>query len=336
MKILIYISVFLMMSFASIFAQDIHFSQYKEAAQFINPALTGRFPADHRVVLNYRSQWSSVAEPYRTMGFQYDANIKLNRRAKDAIGLGLSFYDDKAGAGDMGIGQIAFAVSYTKTMDSKNFFTFGMQASYIYNHLDIEKLTWDSQYDGSHFDASLPANESGYAETFSYFDFNTGINWEFIANKTTSYYAGVALLHLKRNELKFKLNSDEILHKRYTVIAGFSKKINSTVTVKPSVYYQHQGPANEVIFGSQFKYKVDESVRNKSMLDMYFTLGAYYRYGDAFIFSAGYSYMNFTVRLSYDINSSSLAIVSKNKGGFEISLIYMTPYKRAYRGSSLL
>jgi type IX secretion system PorP/SprF family membrane protein len=329
-------TIILLFAGLNFYGQDIHFSQFIEASQFVNPANTGRFSAEHRAILNYRSQWASVADPYKTIGFQYDAHIKLDHRDRDALGVGLSFFDDKAGVGDMGIGQIAFALSYTKTMDSKNFFTFGLQAAYAYSHLNIEKFSWDSQYNGSSYNPDLPSNESGYVERFSYFDFNAGVYWHLIANKTTEYFVGASLFHLKNNELEFRLNNSDILNKRYVITAGSNKKINSTLTVKPALFYLHQGAANEFLLGTQLKYMVDEKSNHKKMQDMFFTLGAYYRFNDAFIFSAGYSYMNFTIRFSYDINSSPLAIVSHNKGGFEFSLVYMTPYKRKYKGSSLL
>ena len=43
-------------------AQDIHFTQWMFSPLNLNPAETGRFDGDYRVVGNYRSQWGAVME----------------------------------------------------------------------------------------------------------------------------------------------------------------------------------------------------------------------------------------------------------------------------------
>ncbi|HNM24595.1 MAG TPA: type IX secretion system membrane protein PorP/SprF, partial [Saprospiraceae bacterium] len=41
-------------------AQDIHFSQFYMSPLNLNPAMTGVMNCNHRIVANYRNQWSSI------------------------------------------------------------------------------------------------------------------------------------------------------------------------------------------------------------------------------------------------------------------------------------
>ena len=48
------------------FGQDIHFSQFYSSPLTLNPAYTGNYEGNWRVMSNYRTQWSAIAEPYKT------------------------------------------------------------------------------------------------------------------------------------------------------------------------------------------------------------------------------------------------------------------------------
>ena len=52
------------------FSQDIHFSQFMNSSFLYNPGNTGLVNGAHRILLNYRSQWSSIATPYCYLSLQ--------------------------------------------------------------------------------------------------------------------------------------------------------------------------------------------------------------------------------------------------------------------------
>ena len=58
-----------------VFAQDIHFSQYRETPMLINPAQTA-LNKDVRIILNYKDQWRSFVSPYKTFAFSGEMKIK--------------------------------------------------------------------------------------------------------------------------------------------------------------------------------------------------------------------------------------------------------------------
>jgi len=53
------------------FAQDIHFSQMEYSPLTLNPALAGA-NSPMQGIVNYRSQWNSVAVPYKTIAASFD------------------------------------------------------------------------------------------------------------------------------------------------------------------------------------------------------------------------------------------------------------------------
>ena len=59
-----------------VISQDIHFSNWQMSPLNLNPANTGMFEGDGRIIFNYRNQWKSVPVPYNTYSFGADFNLK--------------------------------------------------------------------------------------------------------------------------------------------------------------------------------------------------------------------------------------------------------------------
>src|SRR3954464_13100917 len=75
--------------------QDIHFSQFYMTPLLLNPAQAGA-QHDMRGTVNYKSQWSSVAQPYSTANLSWD--MRIGKTAKSGIqGVGINISQDKAG-----------------------------------------------------------------------------------------------------------------------------------------------------------------------------------------------------------------------------------------------
>ena len=60
---------------SSSLAQDVHFSQFNQTPQLINPGATGVFNGSIRGILNYRTQWSAFGNAFKTYGASFDAPI---------------------------------------------------------------------------------------------------------------------------------------------------------------------------------------------------------------------------------------------------------------------
>ena len=61
------------------FGQDIHFSQFWMAPLIQNPAMAGAM-YDMEGILNYKSQWGSIASPYKTYNASFDMRVTKSKR----------------------------------------------------------------------------------------------------------------------------------------------------------------------------------------------------------------------------------------------------------------
>ncbi|HEX8607316.1 MAG TPA: type IX secretion system membrane protein PorP/SprF, partial [Pedobacter sp.] len=82
-------------------AQDLHFSQYFNSPLLVNPANTGFIPeGDHRLGINYRNQWASIGNPYKTFSIFGDGQFFGERFENGWLGVGGALLRDVAGSGD--------------------------------------------------------------------------------------------------------------------------------------------------------------------------------------------------------------------------------------------
>jgi len=101
-------------------AQDVHFTMYDVMPVTTNPATTGVFNGDFRGVLNYRSQWGSIGNPYKTYAVMIDGGLFKNKWKNGFIGVGLGAYSDVAGETKFGTTKINLALSSVLYLDDKN------------------------------------------------------------------------------------------------------------------------------------------------------------------------------------------------------------------------
>ncbi len=336
-KILLIISI---LGASLTWAQDIHFAHIEQSPQFINPAMLGSFEGDHRAILNYKSQWASVTTPYKTMAVQYDGRYSGKRWNSDVLTFGLSFVSDEAGEVSISSKQFNLGVGYIKTLNKEHALSAGFQIGWAKKGLDQTSARWDNQYDPSAiggYNPSYDSRETYYGNSFSYLDMNFGILWTYTPFRNMGLKTGFSVYHISPVELQYIDGSQDIMDRRWNAHMTFFRRMKgSNVTIMPSILFMNQGSTRETVLGFGIRYALDENSRHTGAVqDMYFELGGQYRLGDAFIFSAGYAWRNFQFRASYVFNTSKLSLASEGNGGFELSLVYVTPFKRKYRGNSM-
>src|SRR5574337_569733 len=179
MKKTISIFTFVLAFGAAAFAQDIHFSQFYLAPLNVNPGLTG---AEHdlNVSLNYKSQWSSVAVPFKTMAFGFDMRLNRNKQSKGFFAAGINFYSDKAGDAKLTTSMGTLHLAYHVHLNSKNTLGAGVSAGMGQRSVDMGALKWGTQYDGTSYNASLLSGEPVTGtSSFNFIDFGGGIDWNY-------------------------------------------------------------------------------------------------------------------------------------------------------------
>lgn len=296
----------------------------------LNPAETGDFLADHRLVANYRNQWASVTVPYKTFSASYDNLQKSILNLPGNLGIGLLFNSDVAGDGNFGTVQVKFSLAYhhLSLLDSTLDIGLGVNIAYNQQSLDFHRLYFDNQYNGVSYDPNMQNNETFSTEQFSYFDFSIGLKASYLIDKIVPIHWGIAFNHLNRPEQSFYGNDLNRLEGKFNTYLSSKIPLIKYWSVLPYVFYYHQGTYDEFFMGAL----VEKELNNVSFRSINF--GLTNRVRDALIFRLGMNYESFDIGFSYDLNYSSLRVASNGIGAFEISIIYLMynpiKYERIY------
>jgi len=307
----------------SLKAQDVHFSQFYETAILRNPALTGVFSDDYKVGVIYRSQWSSVSNPYQTGA----ANIELHtpvHGGNDNISFGLLSYYDKAGSINYQTMAVYPAINYNKSLGDKNnsFVSVGFTGGYLQNSFDPGKATFNNQYINNFFSSTNPTGENITNAKLAYWDIGTGINFNSTAGKNgdISYMLGVAGYHFSTPATSYMNDKSLKLPMRWNGNGFLGYKINETYTLQLQANYMQQGVYSEMIGGVLVGW--DKSIVTNDGSSPFFAIyaGVLYRVQDAFVPVLKLKYKDYSFGLSYDVNVSKLEPASQLRGGMEITI----------------
>jgi type IX secretion system PorP/SprF family membrane protein len=302
--------------------QDIHFSQSEFSPLFVNPAYTGRFQGDFRLVNNYRSQWRSINKAFSTLGLGMDKPVTY---MGEDFGVGFVYFNDYAGNKHLVTHSFHASLAYQMNWNNHQI-TAGLQPGFVLREFDSETITFPSQYDPSSggYNTGIPNGESMLEEQIHYFDLNAGIAWRKKINHLLPA-AGFAVDHLNRPVESFNKN-DNWPRKavKYTVTGSIAIELENNFTVKPSVFYSQQQSATEFMVGGMgFKeLKTEEFKKVLVFAGPYFRSNLVKNF-DAMIITGGIQINNIGLAINYDVNVSGLRQASNFKGAFEFSIVYI-------------
>ena len=315
-------------------AQDMHFSQFNQAPLYANPAFTGAFVGDQRVILNYKDQWRSIGVPYRTAAISLDAGL-FKRKWKTAyLGAGLAVFNDRAGDTKFGLTQVNLSASGIVYINDKNHLSLGLQGGYAQRSVDKDAMRWDEQFNGDYYDQSLASGESTVFEPYGFGDLSAGFLWNFSApasnvvkNNPLKWNVGVAFFHLNKPKQKFYSTNRDVLYAKMVVHGGgYVGLAHTKLALLPSIFYQRQGKSDELDIGMMVRFQLKEESKLTGLIkETAIRIGGYYRLQDAVIPAFIIEFANFALGVSYDFNVSTLSAASNAQGGIEISLKYVNP-----------
>jgi type IX secretion system PorP/SprF family membrane protein len=329
------ISILSVAGFASLSAQDFHYSMFTMTPLTLNPAMTGNFTGDIRIVNNYRMQWSSISKPYSTYSFGGDMPLpkRGNRKTNpDFFALGLNVNVDKAGSTSLKNNQFSGLFSYNKSLDGSGatFFSVGFSAGINQRSINIASTSWDAQFNGLEYDPTLSSGETLLPnDHYIYGDYATGIAFTSVRNDRFKMNGGASVSHLSRPEIDFLGGKDRLYMKfGFHYSAQIALGANSNAWLMPQLQYVQQGPSRLINAGAGVKFQMQErSHYTGYQNDRSFTIGAMYRLGDAV---SGYFRVDIGpvgAAFNYDLNVSKLTAATNGKGALEFMVIYTGIYK---------
>lgn len=307
-------------------AQGIHFSQYYNAPQLLNPANTALMPdEDFQVGGNYRDQWSNVPAPFQTISVYGDFQAFRNRNITNWMGIGFGFFSDKAGRGVLSLNKFLVSLAYHIQMGESSMISAGLSAAYSNRSVDYSRLTFDAQWDGFSFNSDLAQNEPYALQSVNYMDLMAGVNYAFFPSESFYLKVGVGLQHINRPRESF-YRQDNRLGMRPVFNADALIQINDRWIANPSVYYSSQKQASEIVGGSLFNYAI--SLEEGTQMIM----GLFYRWNESFIPVMGLEWSKVRMMVSYDATTSAFSKANRSYGALEFSVSYRGLYGSNSRG----
>lgn len=304
----------------SIYAQDLHFSQFYEAPLLRNPSLAGIFEGDFRAQLVYRNQWASVTNPYQTGSLNSEYKFHVGR-GDDFMTAGLQVLWDRAGTVALTTSHLMPALNFHKSLsaDRNRYVSLGFMGGPVMRRLDRSKVTTNNQYDGFGYNGSLPDGET-FTSNYSYFDMAVGMsfNTSLGDNPRNNMFAGVAYHHFNEPVNAFYDNLQHL--PKWVISGGLRTTMGDESYITINADYSSQGPYKEWIGGALFA-KTFGDYENP---DYTVHFGGYLRWKDAIIPVIKLDYRPFSLGFSYDMNISTLRTASQGRGGFELSLTWLS------------
>lgn len=321
LKISLFAIVFCSYFSSILMAQDLHFSQYYRTPIMLNPANTGAFEEDIRMMAIARNQWATIPVNYNSIGASFDMNFPF-KVTKDKFGLGLQIMGDRAGDSKFTTFQATGSGAYHLVTSGLNFMilSIGANVNFIQRSYNPDLLRFPEQFNGDYFDPSLPVTEQFDRLSLNFFDFGLGLNYQqtFLDQHVLSF--GASVQHLLSSEQNFlRQSSNALLQKKWNLYLNGDISLGKGFSIIPLLFYQHQDEKYEIVTGGGLGFHLTPKSNERNKMK----LGLVYRIDDALIPWVQYEYKRSSVQLSYDYNNSPLSIASNSYGGLELSYGYL-------------
>lgn len=297
-------------------AQDYLFSQFDMMPHVYNPAQTGDYYGSVRLGGIYRDQGFAISEDrYNTPGFYVDAPIITGFRDRDWIGIGATFLQDNAGAGQLKTGEVRLNVAYHLGLDkdSENVLTFGIQGgNYFRSFGEASQLEFENEITGNGQMSSMPIEMAD-----NKWSFGAGVLLRTQLNDRAKFRLGGAVNHLLNFEYGLAQSSNERIPLTINAHAGLEQQLTQFVSIKPMIITQFVGGDYNAAIQSYVSIQPD---RQK---EFYLEPGIGYRLQDAVMIFAGVQWESFKARLAYDATISPMAAANGSAGALELAAMYI-------------
>lgn len=321
-----HIPVFYMMLFAFCihvskfsFSQDIHFSNWQMSPLNLNPANTGMFEGDGRLIFNYRNQWQSVPVPYSTFSFGGDYNLKKSfiKNTEEAVGIILNH--DAAGDGKYKITDFKIPINHKFSFkkDSGLSVALGIIGGITNISVDANRLSYDKQWDGDAYSAGLNNGESFAKQSKLFADIGAGVVVQKKINQKMKATIGYSINHINKPNISFYNTPGVVLRVKHNESLQFKYSFNNISAMMFEYYGNQQQKFRENLFGLSYYHTLDPKTNTIC------NVGLLTRINDAIITTVGLEYNNMRLQASYDYNYSQFKRATNGRGGLEISFIYI-------------
>lgn len=307
------------------------FSQYYFSPMNVNPALLGT-QAHLTVGVQHRTQWRNLVHPHQASLLSIAKPVVAPGAPHRPIGgVGLTLVNEAVGTNSFyrALG-INLGAAYNLRLDRRQtrLISFGLQGGFIQRRLNVGQLQWGSQYDPMvGYNPEIAPSVGVLNDRVGFATFSAGLVYHYnpsreLLVRNLSGFSGLSATNLNRPFSSFYPASQtrEALVLRWH--SGLEIPLSTSIKILPQALVAYQNAAQyHINVGSYVHYVFSQSARTSDER-LQLLAGAWYRWNDSWVASAGVSYQNYRLAVSYDFNTQPVAVDAFRGGAFEVSLAY--------------
>lgn len=309
------ILLLLLLTCATLHAQDIHFSQVDANPLLLNPAYAGFYDGAGRFGVIYRNQWASVSIPFQTFALTGEMALWRDDTHRSGVSIGASLFSDHAGTLHYGTtsAHLSLAYFFALSRHGNNFLSLGLEGGYAQSGFDPTRAEME---DPSESFLTLQSNYPLLA---------AGVAWYYQPSGELHTKIGLSMRNINQPNISYLNLDNTYLLRRYSLFARAEYRHWSSWSLMPVLLFQMQGDYRELVLGTDIKWYLAEGGHHQISL----RTGLAYRYADAIIVNLLMEYDAFLFNFCYDANISGLVPASNTIGAFELGMVYrMTKGKK--------
>jgi len=296
-------------------AQDIHYTQYNHAPLTLNPAFTGGFYGTFRIGGIYRDQFFNqpdFSNSFSTPNIFIDAPIIKGFRDKDWVGVGVSMFQDQAGALDLTVGSFMGNAAYHLGLgkDGNSTLAIGVQLGYSSRGFQSANMV---RFGDQMSQDNVPMDD------ISYFDMGAGVTYKGLLSANTIFEAGVSAFHLTGPDYAVKGNDK--LPRRFVGHARLKNYLTNEFTLTPSLLFMNMNKT------TQFSVQTVAGFIFDPVKEIEINAGLGYRINSGFSsleLLGGVDWGDFRASFGYDFGLSSESFGGgQQPGAFELAASYI-------------
>jgi len=299
-------------------AQDLHFSKAYDAPLILNPANTGNYSGNWRLINNYRQQGDKAAPYYTTSTIAFDRPVYIRN---EKMSLGLIYIHDNSAEFSFFSNKVYLSAAYFIKTTQKSYLHMGFQGGYVLKNLNENSLTFPEQFDmgTGQFNSQLYSGESFENYSTNYADFNYGIVYSYVS-ESYKIEMGTAGFHFNRPNEAFFNKKNQLKIKQVTHFY-YQRKLAEKYYIKPILLYAFQNKASEMLTGTIMGVRLNhEHVSELSLGVLY--RGGFMRTQDAIIGKLGFNYNSFTISMAFDVEATQKKGLAYTGNAFELSVSF--------------
>lgn len=335
MRKIIYSMVCLAIFFASrieVVAQDLHYSQFYNSPLNVNPALTGVFRGDQRMIGSLRDQWEFVPVPWQTFSLSYDQKLYRGDREKQFFAFGANFNYDRQGDSKLNLSNLNVMGSYTRILNPNNVLTGGVLIGFATRGFNAEDLTWDKQWNGDSFDGSIGSGENFDATRVSFLENAIGLNYRWQQDSRTNADLGIGVFHLIEPSVTYYDGDSEKLPRRFAFYGIGNVQLVDALDVQLNLMHQRQESYDETVLSGLAKMYVSRKRGKETQVHV----GLGYRTSGSFFPVVAVEYRGIYASFSYDADVTEFNDLGRsNNGGPELHVRYVITHVKPMKALKL-